>query len=358
MAATIRDIAEFARISVTTVSRVLNDKPDVKPETRERVLAAIEELGYSPNSVARGLVLKRSNVIGFIVPDITNPSFPELARGIVIRAKHYGYRVMFFDTNHDSNVEKEAIRLLRSRQVDGIILSFNEANQEELEKLKLERFPVVQIYRKSPVSSVTTVALDNVKSGQSGTAYLLEHGHRRIAHITTGEETQSGKERLEGYRKALDEFGISYQPNLVVVGANTPESGLDCMRRLLELNPPPTAVFVSHDRMAAGAYEAVYEKGLTIPGDVSIIGHDNIEISQLLHPKLTTIDTFKCKLGQLGVDLLIEEIAADFPMNREVVCETKVVERDSVRSLPADTADVNLQAESEKGREPVEIGPG
>jgi len=111
MAATIRDIAEFARISVTTVSRVLNDKPDVKPETRERVLAAIEELGYSPNSVARGLVLKRSNVIGFIVPDITNPSFPELARGIVIRAKHYGYRVMFFDTNHDSNVEKEAIRL-------------------------------------------------------------------------------------------------------------------------------------------------------------------------------------------------------------------------------------------------------
>ena len=137
MAVTIRDIAQHAQVSVTTVSRVLNDRPDVKEATRKKVNDAIKEFGYSPNIVARGLVLQRSNVIGFIVPDITNPNFPELARGIVNKAKKYGYSVMFYDTNHDHRVEKEAIRLLRSKQVDGIILSFNEAKKEELERLKL-----------------------------------------------------------------------------------------------------------------------------------------------------------------------------------------------------------------------------
>jgi LacI family transcriptional regulator len=333
MAVTISDIAEYAKVSVATVSRVLNEKPDVKAATRERVLGAIEVLGYSPSSAARNLVLRRSNVIGFIVPDITNPSFPELARGIVTRAKHYGYRVMFFDTNHDYYVEKEAIRLLRSRQVDGIILSFNEANREELERLKQERFPVVQIYRKSSTSVIATVALDNHESGYTAGHYLISRGHVRIGHITTGEGTQSGKERLEGFRDAMRESGIAVERELIVTGINTAESGLQCMRRLLSLPNRPTAVFTSHDLMAAGAYEAVYELGLTIPQDVSIMGHDNIEVSRLLHPKLTTIDTFKYALGETGVDLLMEEIAAEHPENREVICRTAIVERGSVRSM-------------------------
>lgn len=333
MAVTIKDIARHAGVSVTTVSRVLNKKPDVNQETRSRVLSAIETLGYSPSSVARGLVLKRSNIIGFIVPDITNPSFPELARGIVVRAKHYGYRVMFFDTNHDNAVEKEAIGLLRSKQVDGIILSFNEANREELEKLKLERFPVVQIYRKSSTSVITTVALDNITSGAAGTAYLIERGHRRIGHISTGDGTQSGKERKIGYRRALEAAGIPYRDELVQTGTNSAESGTLSMQNLLDLPEPPTAVFVSHDLMAAGAYDAVYQRGLRIPDDISLVGHDNIEISRLLQPKLTTMDTFKFDLGRTGVDLLIEEMAAERPANREVVCKTAIVERDSVRRI-------------------------
>ena len=169
MAVTIRDIAKVANVSVSTVSRVLNKKPDVSQETQDAVNQAIVDLGYSPNIVARGLVLKRSNVIGFIVPDISNPSFPELARGVVNKARQYGFSVMFFDTNHDLRVEKEAIRLLRSKQVDGIILSFNEANRDELDRLRAEHFPVVQIYRKSENHVVSTIDLDNIGSGYKAT---------------------------------------------------------------------------------------------------------------------------------------------------------------------------------------------
>lgn len=333
MAVTIKDIAQEASVSITTVSRVLNDRPDVNAKTRQAVLDAIDKLGYSPSSAARNLVLQKSNVIGFIVPDITNPSFPELARGIVSRAKHYGYRVMFFDTQHDNAVEKEAIRLLRSKQVDGIILSFNEANQEELEKLKNERFPVVQIYRKSSTNVISTVALDNHRSAFMGTSYLIKKGHTRIAHITTGYQTQSGKERISGYRAALEAGGIAFDEDLLVSGSNQAGSGFACMNALLDLEVPPTAVFVSHDIMAAGAYDAIYGRDLKIPEDISVLGHDNIEISRLLHPKLTTIDTHKFSLGETGVDLLIEEMAAEFPSDREVVRTTDLVERDSVLSL-------------------------
>lgn len=326
---TIRDIANYAKVSVSTVSRVLNEKPDVKPETQERILNVIEELGYSPNTVARGLVLKRSQVIGFVVPDITNPSFPELARGIVARAKTHGYSVMFFDTNLDSKVEKQAIRLLRSKQVDGIILSFDQANKDELERLKAERVPVVQIYRKSATSAISTIAIDNVGSGYAATKYLLELGHRRIGHITTGQESQSGHERLEGYRRALEEAGIPYDEELVQVGSNDATAGTACMRNLLELGHRPSAVFAGHDVMAIGAYEAVYDAGLSIPEDVSFVGHDNIEMTRLVRPKLTTIDTHKDRIGQAGVDLLMEEILAGSPLNKEVVYPTELIVRES-----------------------------
>jgi LacI family transcriptional regulator, galactose operon repressor len=335
MAVTIRDIAEHANVSVTTVSRVLNNRPDVKSETREKVNNAIKEFEYSPNIVARGLVLKRSHVIGFIVPDITNPNFPELARGIVNKGRSYGYSVMFYDTNHDHKVEKEAIRLLRSKQVDGIILSFNEANKEELEKLKLEHFPIVQIYRKSNNPVVSTIAIDNISSGYMATAYLLELGHTRIAHISTGEGVQSGSERLQGYRKALADAGLSYDENLVLAGENDAEAGKRCMRKLLSFpeKERPTAVFVCHDSMASGAYDAIFEKGMSIPDDISIIGHDNNQISQLMHPKLTTIDTFKYELGEAGVDLLMKEIRNDKPLNEEVVITPKLIIRNSVKRI-------------------------
>jgi LacI family transcriptional regulator, galactose operon repressor len=333
MTVTIKDIARYSGVSVSTVSRVLNKKPDVHTETELRVKNAIKKLGYSPSSVARGLVLKRSNVLGFVVTDITSPNFPELARGVVEKARQYGYSVIFFDTNHDNKVEKEAINLLRSKQVDGIIVSFSEANQIELSKLKEENFPAVQIYRKSPKSVISTIALDNVDSAYKAVNYLFSLGHRRIGHLTTGVSTLSGSERLEGYKKAYKESGFEYKEEWIFSGSQSADTGYEGMNVFLDQTNPVTAVFASHDLMAIGAYEAVFEKKLTIPGDISIMGHDNIEVSRLVHPKLTTIDTFKNKLGQAGVDLLLEEMSESSRINREVIFKTELILRDSTRQI-------------------------
>jgi len=333
MTVTIKDIARHSGVSVSTVSRVLNKKPDVNSETETRVNSAIKELGYSPSSVARGLVLKRSNAIGFVVPDITNPNFPELARGVVEKARQKGYSVIFFDTNQDNKVEKEALKLLRSKQVDGIIVSFSEANQDEFIKLKEDQFPAVQIYRKSPKSVISTIAIDNIDSAYRAVKYLIDLGHRRIGHITTGISTLSGAERLEGYKKAYAEAGLSYRDEWFFIGSHCADTGYEGMKVLLNQKNHITALFASHDLMAVGAYEAIFEKGLSIPGDISVIGHDNIEISRLVHPKLTTLDTFKNKLGQAGVELLIEEIAENTRINREIIFKTELIVRDSTRQI-------------------------
>ncbi len=333
MTVTIKDIARYSGVSVSTVSRVLNKKPDVKTETELRVKNAIKKLGYSPSSVARGLVLKRSNVLGFVVPDITNPNFPELARGVVEKAKQYGYSVIFFDTNHDNEVEKEAINLLKSKQVDGIIVSFSEANQIELSRLKEENVPAVQIYRKSPKSVISTIAIDNIDSAYNALAYLFDLGHKRIGHLTTGVSTLSGAERLEGYKKAFQEYGYQYRNEWIFSGSHCAETGYEGMNYLLNQEEVVTAVFASHDLMAVGAYEAVFDRKLSIPDDISIVGHDNIEVSRLVHPKLTTIDTFKGKLGQAGVDLLLEEMAGNSRINREVIFKTELIIRESARQI-------------------------
>jgi LacI family transcriptional regulator len=333
LAVTIHDIAKRAGVSVSTVSRVMNGKPDVRQATQDKVNAAIKELKYRPNTVARGLVLQRSNVIGFIASDITNPNFPGMARGVVARAREYGYSVMIFDTFRDSEVEKEAINLLRSRQVDGIILNFGEVNTDELEKLKKEKFPVVQVYRKTPRSAISTIAIDNVESGYNAVSYLLNLGHRRIGHITPGVKTQSGIERLEGYRKALKEREIPFEEELVIQGNNTSDSGRECMEQLLALDNPPTAVFAAHDMMALGAYDAVFSAGLSIPEDISVVGHDNIPVASLVRPKLTTVDTAKGELGKAGIDLLIREIENEAPISEEKVFSTELLIRESCRSL-------------------------
>lgn len=333
MTVTIFDIAKRANVSVSTVSRVLNNKPDVNKATEQKVRQVIKDLNFTPNSAARSLVLKHSNTIGYIASDITNPSFPETARGVVVKAREYGYSVMFFDANKDSAVEKEAIDLLRTKQVDGIILSFNEANREELEKLRKEQYPVVQIYRKSSRSAISTIAIDNVDSGLTATRYLIDAGHVKIAHITTGNGTQSGHERLIGYRQAMEGAGLEIREEYIQVGMNSVEAGKECMQKLLALDDLPTAVFASHDAQAVGVYEAIFEQGLSIPDDISVIGHDNIDLSQYLRPKLTTIDTFKYRLGEASVDLLVEEMEAHSPQSKEIVFSGVLVERESVKKL-------------------------
>jgi DNA-binding LacI/PurR family transcriptional regulator len=311
---------------------VLNEKPDVRTETADRVRMAIELLGYSPNAAARGLVNRRSRVIAIVVPDISSPSFPELSHGIISAAKAAGYAVMVCDTDHDEMVE-DTIKLLQSKQVDGAILSFDSANRDEPIRLKQAEFPIVQIYRKSPELTGPTIAIDNVGSAYEATKHLIECGHTVIGHITTGNRTQSGAERLRGYREALEESHIPFREDLVRFGSHSFESGSRCMDSLLESDLNPTAVFAIHDLMAIGAYESVSSHGLSVPRDISVMGHDNIDLSHMVIPKLTTVDTFKFQLGQASVDLLLKRMDKQVTVASETIYPTKLVVRDSVQRI-------------------------
>ena len=327
---TIKTIAEKAHVSVSTVSRVLNGKPDVNQETRDKVLGVIEELKYQPSGTARNLALQRTNVIGFLVRDLGDANFPELARGIVASARDRGYTVMFFDSELNPEMEVEATRVMESKEVDGIIVPFLDEGLAELDWLHRQGLPVVRVYREHESPELPTIALDNVGSGFSATSHLVDKGHTRVAHLARDLAAFSGRERLQGYRMALERHGIPFRPEYVVEQPPTRAGGQEGIKKLLEVEPRPTAVFVAKDRMAVGAYDVILDGGLEIPGDISIVGHDDIDAATVVRPNLTTMRTFRYQLGVAAVNLLFEEIVTGPGRPKEVFFTPQLVERDSV----------------------------
>ncbi len=333
---TIKHIAEQAHVSISTVSRVLNGKPDVNLETRNKVLSVIDELKFRPSGTARNLALQRTNVIGFLVRDIADPNFPELAKGIVAAARERDYSVMFFDTELSPEMEVAATRIMESKEVDGIIVPFFDEGLEELQWLHKQGLPLVRIYRENPHPEISTIAIDNVSSASAATAHLIAQNHVRVAHIARDLTAFSGRERLHGYKATMQRNGLRVPPEYVQEAAPTREGGYACMQRLLALEEPPTAVFAAKDRMAIGAYEAVFDAGLRIPEDISIVGHDDIPAATVLRPKLTTMTTFRHQLGNAAVELLFEEMEAGPTRPREVFFTPQLVVRASTGPPRAD----------------------
>jgi len=333
MAVTIKDIAEEADVSVTTVSRVLNDKPDVSPNTRKNVLEKINELGYKPNSIARGLALQKTNTLGLIIPDISNPFFPDIARGVEDMANQKGYSVIFCNTDNEQKKEKEAIDLMKEKQVDGILLSLSTTNEKELKNLRKLEYPIVQIDRKIPNINYPSITIDNVKSAYTATKYLIKNGHKKIAHITGDLETITGSQRLKGFKKAIFEKNLNLNKSYIKNGDYSKKSGYQNMLALLKSNNPPTAVFIANDLMAVGAYQAVFKLNLSIPKDISIIGHDDIDVTKLVNPTLTTMSQPKYQLGNEAVQLLINEIESNKLSNEEIILNTNLINRNSIRRL-------------------------
>lgn len=333
MTVTIKDIAEAADVSVTTVSRVLNDKPDVSPNTRKKVLKKINELGYKPNSIARGLALQKTNTLGLIIPDISNPFFPDIARGVEDMANKNGYSIIFCNTDNEQKKEKEAIELMKEKQVDGILLSLSTINKKELKELRNVEYPVVQIDRKVPQIDYPSITIDNYKSAYTATEHLIKSGHQKIAHITGDLGTITGSKRLKGFKKAMNEANLNIKDSYIKKGNYSKKSGYQNMLDLLKSNNPPSAVFIANDLMSVGAYQAVFELDLSIPEDISIIGHDNIDVTKLLNPTLSTMAQPKYELGHKAVQILIEEIESNNLNNEKIVLTTEFKNRNSTRRL-------------------------
>ncbi|HOA40654.1 MAG TPA: LacI family DNA-binding transcriptional regulator [Halanaerobiales bacterium] len=333
MKVTIKDIAREAGVSVTTVSRVLNNKVDVSPKTRQKVLDIINKLNYNPNSIARGLVMNKTYTIGLIVPDISNSFFAEIAKAIEEEIRSYGYSIIFCNTGNDKKRERESINLLKSKQVDGLIGAFSNASKEEIIALNKSGFPVVQIDRLVEDSQVPSVVVDNTVSGYLATEYLIKKGHKRIAHISGSLDTNTGIRRAAGYKKAMLENGLVVEEDLIIEGDFSQESGYQAMMQIMEENKDLTAVFAGNDMMALGAYRAIYDLGLKIPEDISIIGHDDFTLASLVRPALTTMQQPIYEIGELAARVLIDMLKGRKNKEPLIVVNTRLVERSSVKTI-------------------------
>jgi len=314
VAATIRDVAKRAGVSFKTVSRVLNGEATVRPVTRQRVLDAMDALDYTPHHTARQMRTRRSNTIGLISDEIaTSPFAVDIVKGAQLEAWHHGMLLLVVNTERDAQHEADAIATLLERRVEGIVYAAMFHRSVEPND-RLRHVPAVLIDCFEPNGAYPAVVPDEEQGGHLATQTLIDHGHRRIGFVNLDPVASAAAAagRLVGYRRALAEAGLPFDPELVRHATTATDQGYTLTAHLLDLEDRPTALFCGNDRMAVGAYCAIYERGLRIPADVAVIGYDDQEeIATYLMPALTTIALPHLEMGRWGVRRLLDLVAAD-----------------------------------------------
>jgi LacI family repressor for deo operon, udp, cdd, tsx, nupC, and nupG len=328
----IADVAKLANVSTATVSRVISNSGSVKSETTAKVLEAIEKLNYQPNLLARQLRRLETKTILVIVPDITNPFFSNVLRGIETVAIENGYQVILGDTDNHVDRESGYLNILRQKKADGTILLTARSDQHLLEEIASE-YPVVLACEYFEGSKLPTVSIDNISSARKATEYLISLNHKRIAHISGPLEVVVGRDRLRGYHQAMIQHSLPVEPFLVQEGDFSYESGFNLMMKLLALKNPPTAVFAANDEMAIGAIKAIKSKGLKVPDDLSVIGFDDIKFASIFEPALTTIAQPTFEMGKKAIELLLKLINNGELEKDQYILEDKLVVRDSCKKL-------------------------
>ncbi|WP_053074961.1 LacI family DNA-binding transcriptional regulator [Ornithinibacillus californiensis] len=306
---TIKDLARETGYSITTISRALNNKKEgVSEETRERILEVARQKNYQPNSFARGLITKKSNLLGLIVPNILNPFFPEICRGAEDEAAQNGYSLIICNSDDQSDKEEKYIRLLKEQQVDGVLLaSMNKLTSRSEEFLSASNIPYILMDRGSEDSNSSRVLLDDFQGGYLAGKHLIEMGHHQIACMTGPPDVMNSTKRLKGFLQAMDEHDISVPEYYILNGNYHLEDAYVQAKEFFQKNKA-TAIFAANDLMACGIYQAIFELGMSIPNDLSVVGFDDIPFAQVLHPKLTTIRQNTYQMGQDSVRLLIKKI--------------------------------------------------
>ncbi len=338
----IKDVAEHARVSITTVSHVINKTRFVSDELVRRVNKAMAELDYHPNSLARSLRSGRTKTIGLVIPDISNQFFAEVSRKIEDKGLEYGYSVILCNTDDDISKEKSYIEVLLAKQVDGIVFISTGEVSESLKNTFDSNVPIVIADRNVKDIQSDIVLVDNYLGGYDATKYLIELGHQRIGCITGPSPVTPSAQRLQGFRDAMHQSGLQIDPALIVVGDFRYQSGEKAMQVLLGHPQPPTAVFAFNDMMALGVIRAVYNKGLKVPEDFSLVGFDDIPLSRAIYPTLTTMAQPIMEMTNVVVDLLIEKIRLretharikkEKPKYQRIVMNTKLIKRESCRAI-------------------------
>jgi LacI family transcriptional regulator len=311
---TIQDIARLAGVSKATVSRVLNQKPDVDTATRERILRIMDEQGFVPSIAASGLAGGRSRLLGVLVPALTWPLIPEIMRGVgdVIEASSYELILYSItEANHEKDRSDVIDRIVGTKLASGLLAIFPGPSALHLGKLHNRDFPVVLLDdQRLPPENTPWISADNRVGAYEATRHLLQLGHRRIAHIQGPLKYRVSHERYEGYCEALREAGIMIDPALVMQGDFKPAGGRACARAFFELPERPTAIFAASDYMAFGVMAAAEEYGLRIPDDLALVGFDDLPASAHMQPALTTVKQPFFEMGQRGIELLLSLVDA------------------------------------------------
>ena len=335
---TLKELAARAGVHASTISRVANGDPRLRiaPATRDRIEALLRETQYRPNGIARSLKLRQTFVLGVVVPDVTNPFFASMYRGIEDAALPRGYSVVLCNTDGSPDRERSQLQMLLERRVDGFILASAYLNDANVRRLRADNVPHVLANRYSDEHLDAFVGSDDHAGARLVTAHLLELGHTRVGHLSGPRAVSTSVQRLRGYQAALAEAGIPFDGELVVESGYMEEGGLRAAERLLALPPDrrPTAVFAVNDLAALGLYSAARRLGLRIPADVAVAGYNDIAHAGNLDPALTTIQVPVHEMGVVAAGLLIDQVESGELTSRRVVFAPQLV----VRGSTVDTA--------------------
>lgn len=339
MKITIKDIAKEAGVSIATVSLVLNEKDKhITEATRQRVKDAMKKYNYIPNAMAGSLVTRKTGIIGLILPDITNPFFPGIARGAEDRANEEGYSIIFCNTDDKIEVEEKYIESLTSKMVDGIIIAHSSNSERLSDVLERCQIPIILIDRDFDSKNIEgKVLVNNRDAAFNAITYMVEKGYRKIAYLSGSLKTKTAMDRLRGYKEALMENNISFDDKLVKYGQYRAEWGKKGIEELFQEETDFDAVFCGNDLIAIGAMKEVLRSGFRVPEDIGIMGFDDIYMSQMVEPELTTVKQPNYEMGYQAVNLLIQHLrekqsgkGTGKTDHSIVILDTEITERNSI----------------------------
>jgi len=337
MPVTIKDVAQYVRLSPSTVSRALNKSGYVSAEARQRIAEAIAELGYQPNWMARGLKGKPSHLIGLIIPDISNLYYTAVAHSVSDALRAHGYDLILCVNNEDPKIDLDYLKVLREKRADGIIYVHpaNGSNSAFIRELTNNGMPIVELNRQREEDILDAVLADNFRGAYQMIAYLIGMGHRRIGLIIGEPDLTTGKNRLAGYRRALEDKGIPIVPELIRIGTFSRQHGEKGTRELLQLAEPPTVIFAGSNRILIGVLFVLREQGLRVPNDISVVAFDDAEWLSVWTPPITAVDIAVEEMARLAVDLLQRRITSPQNERKPVtyLLSTSLIERESCKKL-------------------------
>ncbi|MEP6643336.1 MAG: LacI family DNA-binding transcriptional regulator [Acidobacteriaceae bacterium] len=352
----ISEVAKRAKVSTATVSRTINGKGVVRPETAERVWDVVHALGYHPNTHARALVSGRSQLLGLIISDITNPFFPELVKSFEQVALKHGFEIIVANTGYDPERMSHCVRRMLERKVDGVAVFTSEMEDGLIAQLEERRIPIVFLDTGQVRNRISNIKVDYEKGIHEAIEHLFHLKHQRIAFISGPLELRSAQIRRTAFLKWLDHYQLLLDDHLIETGNHKIEGGEAAMLRLLALTRRPTAVLASNDLTAIGALRAIYSANLRVPDDISVIGYDDIDFSRFTQPALTTVRLSRSELADKALEALTAVIGQKTVSGREFLVGTELIVRGSTtenRENPAEFSQMPEGMSENEQRQPL-----